>query len=284
MPFFSHQNTFGCHVFKQQPRWAPQRQIHSLSAVPCYLKKRWGFSWKKILNFGRCFVLCSWAACSAGSLTVSFGTLHTKVTLIRQEEWRGEWHFPSRCCTTVARKCIQNAHTLFKYTPPILHISQDACIYECLHTCTCWYSICATYVEFRSNPLQWQGALLSMCKVYMWISFQLRGAHSFRLISNLYFSIFCLGASQKCVFCPGKLCIVLLTHVYWECLLLFFFLLTGFGALGGLTFKEGVKRADSTGPEGAGKIICGAKDQTVAQLGWVPFSVYDRDRCGRMTF
>lgn len=223
MPFFPHQNTFGCHVFKQQPRWAPQRQIHSLSAVPCYLKKRWGFSWKKILNFGRCFVLCSWAACSAGSLTVSFGTLHTKVTLIRQEEWRGEWHFPSRCCTTVARKCIQNAHTLFIYTPPILHISQDACIYECLHTCTCWYSICATYVEFRSNPLQWQGTLLSMCKVYMWISFQLRSAHSFRLISNLCFSIFCLGAAQKCVFCPGKLCIVLLTHVYWECLLLFFF-------------------------------------------------------------
>lgn len=187
-----------------------------------WFKKRWGLPWKKILNFGSCFVLCSWAACSAGSLTVSFGTLHTKVTLIMQEEWRGEWHFPSRCCTTVARKCIQNAHTLFKYTPPILHISQDACIYECLHTSTCWYSICATYVEFCSNPLQWQGALLSMCKVYMLISFQLRSVHSFRLISNLCFSIFCLGAYQKCLFCPGKLCIVLLTHFYWECLLLFF--------------------------------------------------------------
>lgn len=144
--------------------------MHSLSATPCDLKKkkneRKGLSWKKkIFNFGRCFVLCTRVACTAGSLTVSFGTLHTKVTLIRQEEWRGEWHFPSRCCTTVARKCIQNGHTLFKYTPPMQHASQDACIYECLHTCTRWYRISVTYVEFCSNPLYWQGALLNTCKV-----------------------------------------------------------------------------------------------------------------------
>lgn len=172
---FSHQNTFGCHVFlcsNHNELRRDKRILYLPFPVIFFSKKgRKGrekgcHGKKKILNFGRCFVLCTWVACTAGSLTVSFGTLHTKVTLIRQEEWRGEWHFPSRCCTTVARKCIQNVHTLFKYAPPppsMRHVSQNACIYECLHTCTQWY------IEFCSNPLNWQGALLNTCKALLLI-------------------------------------------------------------------------------------------------------------------
>lgn len=212
---------------------------------------------KSILNFGRCFVLCTCVACTAGSLTVSFGTLHTKVTLIRQEEWRGEWHYPSRCCTTVARKCIHNAHTLFKYTLPIRHVSQDAGISECLYTCTHWYSVSVTYVVFCSNPLYWQRGFLNLCTC--WFHFNcvmctaLDWFECYAFLFSFFFPLEPL--SQKCLFCPGKLCIVLLTHVCWERLLLFFFCWLDFCTPGSLTFKEGAKRTDSTGPEGAGKII-----------------------------
>lgn len=64
----------------------------------------------------------------------SAGTLPGEVTLIeRVEEWRGEWHVPSRCCTTV---CDTDGQT---------HTNARA---SCIH-----YVNTAAFIYINAHPL-----------------------------------------------------------------------------------------------------------------------------------
>lgn len=151
---------------------------------------------------------------SGGRMPGSFGTLHSEVTLIEwEEEWRGEWHVPSRCCTTVtqmgthARECTWNMHTLFKYTCVSMHTyTVYWCMYAYLraHTpflqYTNFYIFATTHLQCSSNPRDSQEPLISISNVFVSIlPAYISSVYYFRLIRKLCLA--CFGAYGNCMCC-----------------------------------------------------------------------------------
>lgn len=70
----------------------------------------------------------------------SVGRLHTEVTLMEWEnEWRGEWHIPSRCCTTVTQMGTQMRHAYIIQ----IYLCFSAYIYNILmHICISAHTRC----------------------------------------------------------------------------------------------------------------------------------------------
>lgn len=210
----------------------------------------------------------------------SFGTLHSEVTLIEwEEEWRGEWHVPSRCCTTVtqmgthAHECTWTMHTLFKYTCVSLHTYT---IYWCMYAYlrahtpflqyTNFYIFATTHLQCSSNPRDSQEPLISISNVFVSIlPAYISSVYYFRLIRKLCLA--CFGAYGNCMCCVSvsgaqntkkkekKLYIKHFTCIHLECSLLYFHF-SGFFffyAYSGFSLKKGVKWASSTRPLGAGE-------------------------------
>lgn len=101
----------------------------------------------------------------------------------------------------------------------------------------------------------------------------------------------CIGPCQNCEFCftlgstkykPRAVYCTLDTYLLRVCSALFFCSLYFVPSLAWLRKRQRTW-ADSTRPKGAGKIIRRTK-QPNSSTTWICSAVYDRDRCGRVTF
>lgn len=95
----------------------------------------------------------------------SVGRLHAEVTLMEWEnEWRGELHIPSRCCTTVTQMGTQMRHAYIIqiylcFSAYIYNILMHICISAHTH---CFFNINITmHLHSSSRPRESQYLLIS---------------------------------------------------------------------------------------------------------------------------
>lgn len=203
-----------------------------------------------------------------------------------------------------ARECTWTMHTLFKYTCVSMHTYT---IYWCMYAYlrahtpflqyTNFYIFATTHLQCSSNPRDSQEPLISISNVFVSIlPAYISSVYYFRLIRKLCLA--CFGAYGNCMCCvsvsgaqntkkkrkkavhqtlymhPSRMLSALFSFLW-----VFFFTLT----VASLWKREWNEHPQQDLWE-LEKISTRTTDQTVAQLGWILFALYERSRCGRVTF